>query len=94
MAITDIETFANYKLSSDSEQRIKARERIAELAKLSGERFLAADGNIYDGYGELVAEEPTYEQKQWVLFRLRQSNTWPNVHENKIGNPDNWRDNK
>jgi hypothetical protein len=82
---TDIKKFVSEKVF----------KRLAELSKPdNGERFLAADRNIYDGNGELIEEEPTYEQKQWVLFKLRHSNTWPNVHENKIGNPDNWRDNK
>jgi hypothetical protein len=94
MAISDIDISIDNKLSFDSEQRIKAIKRLRELSKPQKERFLAADGNIYDNSGELVAEEPSYEQKQWVLFRLSHSNTWPNVHENKIGNPDNWRDNK
>ena len=36
-------------------------------------------------------EEPTDEQKEWVLFRLSHSNTWPKVHENKIGDFKNWK---
>ena len=36
-------------------------------------------------------EEPDYEQKQWVLFRLSHGNTWPKVHENKIGDSKNWK---
>ena len=36
-------------------------------------------------------EEPDYWQKQWVLFRLSHSNTWPKVHENKIGDFKNWK---
>ena len=36
-------------------------------------------------------EEPTYEQKEWVLFRLSHNNTWPKIHENKIGDVKNWR---
>jgi hypothetical protein len=35
--------------------------------------------------------EPIDEQKEWVLFRLRQCNTWPKLHENKIGDFKNWR---
>ncbi len=35
-------------------------------------------------------EEPTDEQKEWVLFRLSHYNTWPKVHENKIGDIKNW----
>lgn len=30
-------------------------------------------------------EEPTYEQKIWVLSKLSHSDLWPNVDENKIG---------
>ena len=72
--------------------REKARKRLVELSKPDkDERFLAADGNIYDGSGELVAEEPDEWQKEWVLFRLSHSNTWPNVHENKIRDYKNWR---
>jgi hypothetical protein len=29
-------------------------------------------------------EEPTDEQKEWVLFRLSHSESWPNLQENKI----------
>jgi hypothetical protein len=75
MAITNINLSVDNKLSSDLEQRIKARKRLQELLKPERERFLAADGNIYDDGGELVAEDPSYEQKQWVLFRLSHSNT-------------------
>ena len=35
--------------------------------------------------------EPTYEQEQWIQFRLIHGNTWPKVHENKIGDYRNWR---
>ena len=34
--------------------------------------------------------EPNGEQKQWVLFKLSYSNTWPKVPENKIGDYKNW----
>jgi hypothetical protein len=34
---------------------------------------------------------PTDEQKEWVLFRLSHNNTWPKVHENKIGDFKNWK---
>jgi hypothetical protein len=36
-------------------------------------------------------EEPTEDQKEWVLFRLSHNNTWPKVHENKIGDFKNWK---
>jgi hypothetical protein len=34
--------------------------------------------------------EPTDEQKEWVLFRLSHAETWPQIHENKIGNCKKW----
>jgi len=34
-------------------------------------------------------DECTDEQKEWVLFRLSHSNTWPNVYDNKIGDSKN-----
>jgi arsenate reductase-like glutaredoxin family protein len=36
-------------------------------------------------------EEPTDDQKEWVLFRLSHSNTWSKVHENTIGDSKNWQ---
>lgn len=36
-------------------------------------------------------EDPTYEQKKWVNFRLSHSDTWPKVRENKIGDSKHWR---
>ena len=36
-------------------------------------------------------EEPTEEQKEWVLFRLSHNNTWHKVQENKIGDIKNWK---
>jgi len=36
-------------------------------------------------------DEAWYEQKQWVLFRLSHGNTWPKVHDNKIGDSKNWK---
>jgi hypothetical protein len=35
--------------------------------------------------------EPTQEQKEWILFRLSHSNTWPEIQENKIGDFKNWK---
>jgi hypothetical protein len=36
--------------------------------------------------GELAQlDEPTDEQKEWVLFRLFHPETWTEVHENKTG---------
>lgn len=36
-------------------------------------------------------EEPTVEQKVWVLFRLSHNDTWPKVRENKIGGWRHWK---
>jgi hypothetical protein len=30
-------------------------------------------------------DEPTDVQKEWVLFRLFHPETWPEIHENRIG---------
>jgi hypothetical protein len=35
--------------------------------------------------------EPTNDEEEWVLFRLSLSDTWPKVHENKIGDDRNWK---
>jgi len=35
--------------------------------------------------------DPNEEQQQWTEFRLLHPNTWPSVHENKIGDYKNWR---
>ncbi len=35
-------------------------------------------------------DECTEEQKEWVLFRLSHSNTWPEIQESKIGDAKNW----
>lgn len=34
-------------------------------------------------------DEPTQEQKEWVLFRLSHSNNWPKIQENKMGDAKN-----
>lgn len=34
--------------------------------------------------------KPTEEQKRWVLYKLKHIDSWPNVHENKIGDTGNW----
>jgi hypothetical protein len=36
-------------------------------------------------------DEPNDEQKRWMKFRLTHGNTWPKVHENKIGDYKNWQ---
>lgn len=35
-------------------------------------------------------DEPTYEEKEWILFRLSHNNTWHKVQENRIGDVKNW----
>ena len=65
-------------------------KKLLELAKPERELFFGVDGNAYDGDDNLIAEEPDYYQKQWVVFRLIHSNTWSKVHENKIGDVKNW----
>jgi hypothetical protein len=35
-------------------------------------------------------EEPTDDQKEWVLLRLSHPETWPDLQENKIGDEKNW----
>ena len=60
------------KLMTDDETKQYHRKKLLELS-------LKSPGEIPQ------LEEPTDDQKQWVLFRLSHSNTWPKVHENKIG---------
>jgi hypothetical protein len=60
MAISDIETTANYKLSSDLEQRIKALKRLEELS-------LKSLGEIPE------LEEPNQEQKDLINRKMRAS---------------------
>ena len=36
-------------------------------------------------------DEPTNDQKKWILYRLSHPETWPKVHENKIGDWKNWK---
>jgi len=66
------------KLMTEQETKEYHRKKLYELS--------------LNSIGEIPQlNEPIDEQKEWVLFRLRQSNTWPKVHENKIGNFKNWR---
>jgi hypothetical protein len=46
--------------------------------------------NVYRN-GKLFLEEPSDKDKEWVLFRLSHSNTWPKMHENKIGDWKHWK---
>jgi hypothetical protein len=78
-----------HKSIPNLDQRIKARQRLRELSKPEGELIFYPDGRVYRN-DELLAEEASDDQKEWVLFRLSHSNTWPNVHENKIGDSKNW----
>jgi hypothetical protein len=48
------------------------------------------DRNVYRN-GKVFLEEPSDEDKEWVLFRVLHSNTWPKVHENKIGDWKHWK---
>ena len=74
--------------------REEALERLADLSQpVKGQLDFKVDGSVWQD-GKLVAEEPSFEQKQWVLFRLRHSNTWPNSHQNKIRDSDNWVNSK
>jgi hypothetical protein len=34
---------------------------------------------------------PSIEQRKWVIRRLKRSNTWPKVHENKIADKKHWK---
>jgi hypothetical protein len=68
----------------------KARKRLVELSKLQEKRIYYVDGSICDENNKLIAENPDDFQKEWVLFRLSHSNTWPKVHENKIGDWKHW----
>jgi hypothetical protein len=36
-------------------------------------------------------DEPNEEQQRWIKFRLTHYNSWPKIHENKIGDRKNWR---
>jgi hypothetical protein len=66
------------EINQDKEYHLKILQKLSE-----------------ESIGEIPQlDEPSKEQKQWIVFRLKHSNTWHKVHDNKIGDPDNWRDNK
>ena len=73
--------------SNDKEYYLK---KLSELSKPEPENLdFKVDGSVWRN-GKVLLEEPTDEQKEWVLFRLSHSNTWPNIRENKIGDFKNW----
>ena len=80
-------TITLHKNANDYLEQIKNyhRKRLLELSKPEGQEELVfyPDGRVYRN-DKLLAEEPDYYQKRWVLFRLYHSDTWPKVHENKI----------
>lgn len=59
-------------------------KKVFELSKPRGDLVFYVDGSISRN-GKIIAEEPTSDQKEWVLSRISHSNTWPKVHKNKIG---------
>jgi hypothetical protein len=64
----------------DDETKTKRQEHLKQLLELSKKSL-----------GEIPQlEDPSYEQKQWVLRRLSRANTWHKVYENKIGDVKNW----
>ena len=66
---------SKYKIQSTQGQ-IVVRKMIEQLSKKS--------------LGKIAQlEEPSDEQKEWVLFRLSHPETWPNAHETKIGDAEN-----
>ena len=80
------------KVMTEPEIRAYHRKKLEELStkSIKSELVFGVDGNVYDSNGDLVEEEPTFEQKQWIVFRLTHSDTWSKVHENKIGDSKNW----
>jgi hypothetical protein len=68
----------------------KALKRLQELSQPQPEVLdFKVDGSVWRN-GNFLLEEPSDDQKEWVLFRLSHSNTWPKVHENKKGDSKNW----
>jgi hypothetical protein len=68
----------------------KALKRLQELSQSQPEVLdFKVDGSVWRN-GNFLLEEPSDDQKEWVLFRLSHSNTWPKVHENKKGDSKNW----
>ena len=68
-----------------SPQQIKTEEQIKE------EHLKRLEQLAISHIGDIPQlEEPTYDQKQWLQFRLTHSSTWPK-YENKIGDYKNWK---
>jgi hypothetical protein len=69
---TVIETVSKKDLTPEEIEQIKQyhRQRLVQLAKPQGKLIFYPDGRVYRN-NELIAEEPSYEQKQWVIRRMR-----------------------
>jgi hypothetical protein len=62
------------QINQDKEYHLKRLQKLSE-----------------ESLGEIPQlDETSKEQKRWIVFRLKHSNTWPKVDDNKIGDPDNW----
>lgn len=93
MSYNTLQTYKKFTINSKDEQTKEDHiKKLLELSKPEGQEELVfyPDGRVYRK-DQLLAEEPDYYQKRWVLFRLSHSNTWPKVHENKIGDVMNWK---
>ena len=65
-------------------------KKLYELSKLERSKLVfKVDGSIWKD-DKPITEEPSYEQKEWFVFRMTHSNTWPKVRENKTGDYKNW----
>ena len=65
------------KIMTDEETKEYHLKKFAEWGKKwekeqNGELIFGVDGNIYRN-GKLLGEEPNYEQKAWVIRRMRGS---------------------
>ena len=68
------------KQMTDEETKEYHLKKFAEWGKkweqeCKGELVFGVDGNIYRN-GKLLAEKPNYEQKAWVLRKLKKPNSW------------------
>lgn len=65
------------KQMTDDEVRAYHRKKYYELSKPEPDEWeFRVDGSAWKN-GQILAEEPTYEQKEWVVKRLRAPNyTW------------------
>jgi hypothetical protein len=61
------------KKMTDEETKEFHLKKLLELAKPKRELFFGVDGNIYDANDELIAEEPSYEQKEWFVHKMKAS---------------------